>query len=200
MLVIACPHALGLAIPLVIALSTACRREAGILVKDRLALERMRTVDAVLFDKTGTLTKGAHKVTGVAARRPTSRVLPLAAAVEADSEHPLARAIVRAAGERGAARGHRLPVADRPRGAGHDRRPPTYAVGGPALLRELDVDVPDELATAAEWAKRGAAVLYLVRFATDNRCSARSRWRTRSGRRPAQAIAELRGPASGRSR
>ena len=68
-LVIACPHALGLAIPLVIALSTAVSARAGILVKDRLALERMRTVDTVLFDKTGTLTKGAHKVTGVTASR-----------------------------------------------------------------------------------------------------------------------------------
>ena len=66
-LVIACPHALGLAIPLVIAISTAVSARAGILVKDRLALERMRTIDAVLFDKTGTLTKGAHVVTGVAA-------------------------------------------------------------------------------------------------------------------------------------
>src|SRR5262245_11398140 len=66
-LVIACPHALGLAIPLVIALSTAVSAKAGILVKDRLALERMRTVDAVLFDKTGTLTKGAHTVTAISA-------------------------------------------------------------------------------------------------------------------------------------
>ena len=66
-LVIACPHALGLAIPLVISLSTAVAAKNGILVKDRLALERMRTIDVVLFDKTGTLTKGAHVVTGVAA-------------------------------------------------------------------------------------------------------------------------------------
>ncbi|BCB76990.1 hypothetical protein Pflav_034000 [Phytohabitans flavus] len=87
-LVIACPHALGLAIPLVIALSTAVSARAGILVKDRLALERMRTVDAVLFDKTGTLTKGAHKVTGVAGG---PDVLRLAAGVEADSEHPWPR-------------------------------------------------------------------------------------------------------------
>ena len=65
-LVIACPHALGLAIPLVIALSTAIAARNGILVKDRLALERMRTIDAVLFDKTGTLTKGQHTVTGIA--------------------------------------------------------------------------------------------------------------------------------------
>ena len=102
MLVIACPHALGLAIPLVIALSTAVAAQAGILVKDRLALERMRLVDTVLFDKTGTLTKGAHVVTGVAARAgdDNDEVLRLAAAVESDSEHPLAKAIVSAAQSR----------------------------------------------------------------------------------------------------
>src|ERR687894_1431465 len=101
-LVIACPHALGLAIPLVIALSTAVAARAGILVKDRLALERMRTVDAVLFDKTGTLTKGEHVVTGVAGSEiDEQEVLRIAGAVEADSEHPLARAIVAAADQRG---------------------------------------------------------------------------------------------------
>ena len=102
-LVIACPHALGLAIPLVIAISTAVSARAGILVKDRLALERMRTVDAVLFDKTGTLTKGQPAVTGVAAApgEDEDRLLALAGAVEADSEHPLARAIVAAATARG---------------------------------------------------------------------------------------------------
>jgi P-type Cu2+ transporter len=75
----------------------------GILVKDRLALEQMRTVDVVLFDKTGTLTKGEHAVTGCRRRRrdDTDALLALAAAVEADSEHPLARAIVAAARERG---------------------------------------------------------------------------------------------------
>ena len=98
MLVIACPHALGLAIPLVIAISTSIAARGGILVKDRLALERMRTVDVVLFDKTGTLTKGEHTVTGITAVDGNNdRVLQLAAAVESDSEHPLARAIVTAA-------------------------------------------------------------------------------------------------------
>jgi Cu2+-exporting ATPase len=97
-LVIACPHALGLAIPLVIAISTERAAKAGVLVKDRLALERMRTIDAVLFDKTGTLTKGEPAVTGVATVEAVSydELLALAAAVEADSEHPLAKAIVRA--------------------------------------------------------------------------------------------------------
>ena len=105
-LVIACPHALGLAIPLVIALSTGLSARAGILVKDRIALERMRTVNAVLFDKTGTLTKGQPAVIDMAAVDDTDagrqRLLALAGAVEADSEHPLARAIVTAAKAAGA--------------------------------------------------------------------------------------------------
>jgi Cu2+-exporting ATPase len=100
-LVIACPHALGLAIPLVIAISTGLAARNGILVKDRLALERMRTVQAVLFDKTGTLTKGAPQVTRVATvEGDDGGLLAVAGAVEADSEHPLARAIVAAARER----------------------------------------------------------------------------------------------------
>jgi len=166
-LVIACPHALGLAIPLVIALSTAVAAKAGILVKNRLALERMRTVDAVLFDKTGTLTRGAHTVTGVAAApgHTEDDVLRLAAAVEADSEHPLARAIVAAATGRG------------PTSAATDFRSLTgrgvqanvdgthYAVGGPALLGELDASVPPELtATSEGWSERGTAVLHLLRL------------------------------------
>ncbi|SHN27524.1 heavy metal translocating P-type ATPase [Cryptosporangium aurantiacum] len=166
-LVIACPHALGLAIPLVIALSTAVSAKAGILVKDRLALERMRTVDAVLFDKTGTLTKGAHVVTGVAATagHTEQEVLRLAAAVEADSEHPLARAIVAAAAERGStatASGFRSLTGRGVQATVDDVR---YAVGGPALLRELDATVPDDLARVTEsWSQRGAAVLHLLRL------------------------------------
>ena len=95
-LVIACPHALGLAIPLVIAISTERAAKAGVLVKDRLALERMRNVDVVLFDKTGTLTQGRHAVTGVVttAGVTETELLAIAGAVEADSEHPVARAIV----------------------------------------------------------------------------------------------------------
>jgi P-type Cu2+ transporter len=99
-LVIACPHALGLAIPLVIAIATERAARAGVLVKDRLSLEHMRTVDVVLFDKTGTLTKGEPAVTGVATDYDKDDLLVLAAAVETDSEHLLARAIVRAASAR----------------------------------------------------------------------------------------------------
>ncbi|GIF68370.1 copper-translocating P-type ATPase [Asanoa ishikariensis] len=163
-LVIACPHALGLAIPLVIALSTAVSARAGILVKDRLALERMRTVDAVLFDKTGTLTKGAHKVTGVAAVDGVTEqeVLRLGGGVEADSEHPLAKAIVRAAGSPAGASEFRSLTG---RGVQATIDGTAYAVGGPALLRELGVTVPATLASRTEsWAGRGAAVLHLLRL------------------------------------
>ena len=166
-LIIACPHALGLAIPLVISISTTKSARNGILVKDRLALERMRTVDVVLFDKTGTLTKGEHDVTDLAARPETAEedLLALAAGVEAESEHPLARAIVAAAQDRNVAP---QPVTDARAMTGRgvlasvgDR---TVAVGGPALLREHGWEIPDDLQPAIDgWKRRGAAVLYVVR-------------------------------------
>jgi Cu2+-exporting ATPase len=163
-LVIACPHALGLAIPLVVSLSSALAARGGILVKDRLALERMRTVDAVLFDKTGTLTTGQHAVTGVAGDGlAETDVLRLAGGVEADSEHPLARAIVAAAKEGGdvAHATEFRSITGRGVEATVDGR--RYAVGGPALLRERQLEEPSALrATVEEWKGRGAAVLYLV--------------------------------------
>jgi P-type Cu2+ transporter len=165
-LVVACPHALGLAIPLVISLATAVSARAGVLVKSRLALERMRTIDAVLFDKTGTLTRGQHVVRGVAAVDGSgeNEVLRLAAGVESDSEHPLARAIVTAAGERdGAAKasGFRSLTG---RGVEATIDGARFAVGGPALLRERELDLPADLRESTqEWEGRGAAVLHLVR-------------------------------------
>ncbi len=164
-LIIACPHALGLAVPLVVAISTSMAARAGILVKDRAALERMRTVDTVLFDKTGTLTAGAHRVTAVdAVDADADDVLALAAAVEGDSEHPLARAIVAAARERGpvpAAHGFRA-MSGRGVQARVDGTP--VAVGGPALLRERGIDRPPELdAAAARAGERGASLLNVVR-------------------------------------
>jgi len=167
-LVISCPHALGLAIPLVIAISTAVSAKNGILVKDRMALEKMRSVNTVLFDKTGTLTEGAHIVAGVASATPElpdDDVLALAAAVEADSEHPLARAIVNAASERGLrvtrAAGFR---ANAGRGVEATVEGAPVAVGGPAMLRERNLTVPDGLAMSTrEWEGRGAAVLHVVR-------------------------------------
>ncbi|MDP9072546.1 MAG: heavy metal translocating P-type ATPase [Actinomycetota bacterium] len=166
-LVIACPHALGLAIPLVVSLSTSISARAGILVKDRLALERMRAVDAVLFDKTGTLTRGSHVVSDVAAvAMSDDELLALAAAVEADSEHPLARAIVAAAAGRGPvprASGFRAITG---RGVEGSVEGVAVAVGGPALLRERGLGEPAELSDRIqEWQGRGAAVLFVVRDA-----------------------------------
>jgi Cu2+-exporting ATPase len=166
-LIIACPHALGLAIPLVTSISTAKSARSGILVKDRLALEQMRNVDAVLIDKTGTLTKGEHALTGVAATGGVSEdeVLTVSAAVEADSEHPLARAIVAAAQERGLD----VPTATEfrsmtGRGVQASINGAAASVGGPALVRERGMTVPDDLTDRiAEWKGRGAAVLYVSR-------------------------------------
>lgn len=164
-LVIACPHALGLAIPLVVAISTSMSARAGILVKDRLALERMRTIGAVLFDKTGTLTKGEHIVTSY--RSVTAGgddgLLRIAAAIEADSEHPLARAVVRA----GTAVGD-VPTATNftsstGRGVEATIDGRVYAIGGPALLRERDATVPAMITADVDaWGTRGAAVLTVL--------------------------------------
>jgi Cu2+-exporting ATPase len=162
--VIACPHALGLAIPLVVSISTERAARSGVLVRDRLALERMRSVDVVLFDKTGTLTQGRPAVTAVATAGDVDRteLVRLAAAVEADSEHPLARAITAAAaGTVPAAADFRSLPGRGVRGTvdGHD-----VAVGGPALLATLAASVPDRLAEATRpWAARGATVLHVLR-------------------------------------
>ncbi len=164
-LIIACPHALGLAIPLVISLSTAKAAQSGILVKDRLALEKMRTIDTILFDKTGTLTAGEHVVADLAAvDGDTDRMLALAAGVEADSEHPLARAIVRKADEAGVVAADASDFQSMTgRGVSATIDGQTVAIGGPSLLRELDVTPPAELDDKIQrWEARGAAVLHLV--------------------------------------
>jgi Cu2+-exporting ATPase len=166
-LVISCPHALGLAIPLVISISTAVAARAGILVKDRLALERMRTVDAVLFDKTGTLTKGTPAVREVArVGVEEDEVLRLAAAVEASSEHPLALAVVEAAkthGEIPAASSFRAMPG---RGVAGVVAGALIEVGGPALLRERGAGEPPDIAEeVVKWRSRGATVLFVLREA-----------------------------------
>ncbi|MBX0299082.1 copper-translocating P-type ATPase [Cryobacterium sp. 1639] len=161
-LVIACPHALGLAIPLVVSIATERAARGGVLVTDRLALESMRTVDTVLFDKTGTLTRGEpvvthlHAVAGVT----ENEVLAQAAAVEGDSEHPLARAIITAARGRDLA----VPAATAFEAstavgvtatvAGHE-----VSVGGPSLLTRHRAEPLD---TAAAWAAEGAIVLHVL--------------------------------------
>jgi P-type Cu2+ transporter len=165
-LVISCPHALGLAIPLVIAISTAISARQGILIKDRLALERMREVTTVLFDKTGTLTRGEPVVTAIAAVDGNEDgLLALTAAVESDSEHPLARAIVRRAQEARLT----LPKASEfraiaGRGVEASVNGGAVAVGGPTMLRERDLSVPPALSRqTAAWTQRGAAVLHVAR-------------------------------------
>lgn len=169
-LVIACPHALGLAIPLVIAISTERAAKSGVLIKDRMALERMRTIDVVLFDKTGTLTEGAHTVTGVAATVGVTEgeLLALAAAAEADSEHPVARAIVAAAAAHPEASRQQIRATGFSAASGRGVRATVdgaeILVGGPNMLREFNLTTPAELTdTTSAWTGRGAGVLHIVR-------------------------------------
>src|SRR3954465_14152343 len=161
-LVIACPHALGLAIPLVVSIATERAARGGVLIKDRLALESMRTVGAVLFDKTGTLTKGEPTVTALAvtAGHTEDEVLAIAAAAESDSEHPLARAIVEAARRRGLT----VPASSdftSSAAVGVTARVDgnTVRVGGPRLLDEAG---QPELPAAAAWRDGGAIILHVL--------------------------------------
>lgn len=166
-LVIACPHALGLAVPLVVAITTTIGAASGILVRDRLALEEAWRVDTVILDKTGTLTLGEFRVVAMATAGGWSeeQALALAAAVEGDSEHTMARAIRRSAEERRLA----LPAvagfeALKGRGvrAQHEGHP--VYVGGPRLLEMLGLSLPEPLARlAGEAGERGQSVVYLVR-------------------------------------
>ncbi|HET9603813.1 MAG TPA: copper-translocating P-type ATPase [Gemmatimonadales bacterium] len=165
-LVIACPHALGLAVPLVIAISTTLGARSGLLVRDRRGLEEARLLDLVVFDKTGTLTLGAHRVvdTHVAGGGTADDALRLAAAVERDAEHPIGQAIVASAGERSldvpdavdfeamAGQGVKATVGGR-----------HLAVGGPNLLRELRLALPADLeALSDQAAASGHGIVYLV--------------------------------------
>ena len=165
-LVIACPHALGLAIPLVVAISTTIGARSGLLVRDRRGLEEARTLNAVVFDKTGTLTLGEHRVVDMAVEPGTDadEALRLAAAVEGDSEHPVARAILESARER------ELEV---PRASGFEAIPGrgvraevegrTLHVGGPNLLAGEGITPGAEMEAAAErYAARGQGTIYLV--------------------------------------
>jgi Cu2+-exporting ATPase len=165
-LVVACPHALGLAIPLVVAISTTLGARNGLLVRDRRGLEEARNLDAVVFDKTGTLTLGAHRVvaTHTAAHLDELEALRLAAAVEQDSQHPVARAFVTSAQDRGV----KVPEAedfDSIPGQGVKARVEGRELlsGGPNLLRALGVIPPAELVRAAEEiSRRGQGAIYLL--------------------------------------
>jgi Cu2+-exporting ATPase len=165
-LIIACPHALGLAIPLVIAISTSIGAQNGLLVKDRLALERARNLDMVIFDKTGTLTRGSPAVSGVAAASGITEddLIARAAAVESNSEHPLARAIVAEAKRRGLAQLSATKFETLPgRGAKAFVEGRSIEVGGPRLLTEAKLTLPLEVEKLTiTWESDGKTILYVV--------------------------------------
>ena len=161
-LIIACPHALGLAIPLVVSIATERAARGGVLIKDRLALESMRTVDTILFDKTGTLTKGEPTVTAVQAAEglTENHVIALAASAESDSEHPLARAILESAEQRGLTVPRSTNFTSSPAvGVTATVEGDTVRVGGPHLLTEEGVS---ELDVATEWRSEGAIILHVL--------------------------------------
>jgi Cu2+-exporting ATPase len=160
-LVIACPHALGLAIPLVVALSTSITAKSGILIRDRKAFETVKDVDAVVFDKTGTLTVGKFGVTDVIAFIPEKELLQLAASVELNSEHVIAKAIVEYAQEKGAT----IPQAGEfkaipGRGAYGKVKGTEVHVGGPNLLKELGIETENE--EIRELQGQGKTVVFAV--------------------------------------
>ncbi|NLG98827.1 MAG: heavy metal translocating P-type ATPase [Chloroflexi bacterium] len=172
-LVIACPHALGLAIPLVVAISTSLGARNGILVRNRLAMEEARHIDTVIFDKTGTLTLGEFGVVAMAAADgwDEEQALALAAAIEGDSEHTIARGIRKSAGERGAAP-VRVSNFEAVKGRGVRARwdGKDAAVGGPRMIEMLGVRLPGEIAQFEEQAgTKGQSVVHLI---VDNQVAA----------------------------
>src|SRR5690625_4325685 len=161
-LIIACPHALGLAIPLVISIATERAARLGVLIKDRLALESMRTIDTVLFDKTGTLTKGEPAVEDVIAfgDEDSQRILALAAAAESDSEHPIARAITRAVEEQNITVPSAHGFTSEPGiGVRADVESKEVQVGGAYLLDSLNLSAPRE---TVKWQTDGATVSFVI--------------------------------------
>ncbi len=166
-LVIACPHALGLAVPLVVAISTTLGATNGLLVRDRRGLEEARNLDTVIFDKTGTLTLGEFRVVGMSTVESISEeeALRIAAGVESDSEHPIARGILKTAEDREI----EIPSSDEFRaisgkGVAASIEGVEYHMGGPALLKAENAEVPAALADASKSAaERGQATVYLLR-------------------------------------
>lgn len=165
-LIIACPHALGLAIPLVTAISTTKAAKNGLLIRDRTALENARNIEIVLFDKTGTLTKGEQGITQiVAVDDDIDTLLGLAAGVEYESEHPIARAIVKAAKSKG--------ISAKPvdnfttlagRGALAIFKGQKIYVGGPQMLKITGATPQSKLRATAQIAgKEGKTVVYIVK-------------------------------------
>jgi P-type Cu2+ transporter len=165
-LIIACPHALGLAIPLVIAISTSLGAQNGLLVKDRLALEGARNLDIVIFDKTGTLTRGSPAVSEVVPAPGVTEddLIALSAAVESNSEHPVAKAIVAEAKRRSVAPLSATNFEALPgRGAKALVKGKSVVIGGPRLLTEAKVTIsPDVEKLTTTWASDGKTVVYAV--------------------------------------
>ncbi len=172
-LVIACPHALGLAVPLVVAITTSMGAQNGILVRDRLALEQAREIDTVIFDKTGTLTRGEFGVVGIATTDSWEEdpTLALAAAIEGDSEHTIARGIRKSAEQRGVS----LPnvsnfEAIKGRGVRAESDGQRVYIGGPRLLEMLELTSPDEIGRFEKAANdKGQSVVNLVQEGTNGR-------------------------------
>ncbi len=169
-LVIACPHALGLAVPLVVAITTAMGAKNGILVRDRLALEKARLINMIVFDKTGTLTEGEFGVVGIRTTNDITEdeALALTAAIEGDSEHTIARGFRKSAKERKLA----MPSissfeAIKGRGVRAKNNEGTVYVGGPRMLEMLDLALPEELAQFEQQAnQKGQSVVNLVEDGT----------------------------------
>ena len=165
-LVIACPHALGLAIPLVIAISTTLGARHGLLVRDRRGLEEARALDVVVFDKTGTLTLGLHRVVNMAvdAGVDENDALRRAAAVQRDAEHPIAAALLASAKEKGLDVPASRVFASMPgMGVRAEVEGSTLHVGGPAMLRSLGAEPGASLRQAAgEAASYGQSATYLI--------------------------------------
>lgn len=165
-LVIACPHALGLAIPLVVAISTTLGARGGLLVRNRRGLEEARNVNAVFFDKTGTLTRGEFRVVEITTGEGLSQddALALAAAVERDSEHTIAQGIVKSAEERGLSipktEGFQAILGQGVQAVAGGRQ---LLLGGPALLRRLGAELAPALREAIERAAaRGQAAITMI--------------------------------------
>ncbi|OJI09075.1 copper-translocating P-type ATPase [bacterium CG10_49_38] len=166
-LVIACPHALGLAVPLVASISTTKAAKNGFLVKQRLALEAARTIDIVLFDKTGTLTKGEFGVIEIwnSNDKTKDEVLALAASLNVLSEHPIAKAVVKEAKQR------ELTLAEpknfevlKGRGVKALVDEKEISVGGPTLLEDLKVSLPDEISgQLAEAGGKGQTIIFIIK-------------------------------------
>lgn len=166
-LVIACPHALGLAVPLVASISTTKAAQNGFLVKQRIALEAARTIDTVLFDKTGTLTKGEFGVIEIwnINGYTKNEVLGLAASLDALSEHPIAKAVVAKAKEQG------LPLKEpkkfealKGKGVKANISEKEVMVGGPALLESIEIKIPTDLSEQVQDAgKKGQTIIFIVK-------------------------------------